>query len=77
MLIYSLYAILEGLIKAKLTAIGGIVGVGYYSWAIGYFFGKDKIINYVKAIFAYILGMITFIFTAILIEIIIDLIVKH
>jgi len=31
MLIYSLYAILEGLIKAKLTAIGGIVGVGYYS----------------------------------------------
>lgn len=58
-------------------AIGGMVGVGYYSWAIGHFFGKDKIFNYVKAFFAYILGMITFAFTAIFLGILIDFITKH
>ena len=77
MLIYSLFALVEGLTKAKLMAIGGMIGIGYCSWAIGHFFGKDKILNYVKAFFAYVLGMITFTFSAIFLGFIIDLIKGH
>lgn len=68
MLIYSLFALLQGLTKAKLMAIGGMVGIGYCSWAVGHFFGKDKILNFVKAFFAYILGMLTFVISAILFD---------
>jgi hypothetical protein len=44
---------------------------------VGQFFGKEKIINYAKAFFAYILGMITFIFAAMLLGALIDLLSKH
>ena len=77
MLIFSSFALLQGLIKVKITPIGGMIGIGYYAWAIGQFFGKDKILNYVKAFFAYVLGMVTFTFGAILIGILIDSIIKH
>lgn len=77
MLIFSLFALLQGLTKAKLMAIGGMVGVGYCSWAIGHFFGKDKILNFVKAFFAYMLGMLTFAVSAILLGFLIDLVIKH
>jgi Protein of unknown function (DUF3667) len=77
MLIFSIFAMLQGLTNLKISQIGGIVGVIYCSWAIGHFFDKDKIINYVKAIFAYILGMTTFTFVAIFLGILIDLVIKH
>ena len=77
MLIFSLFSLLQGLTKLNLMNVGGMVGVGYCSWAIGHFFGKDKIFNYVKALFAYILGMATFAFTAIFLGILIDYITKH
>lgn len=44
------------------------------SWAIGNFFGETQIINYVKAFFAYMLGMITFIFLATALGVLIDII---
>lgn len=77
MLIFSIFSLLQGLTKINLMNIGGIVGIGYCSWAIGHFFGKDKILNYFKAFFAYILGMATFAFTAIFLGILIDYITKH
>ena len=77
MLIFSLFALFQGLIKVKITPIGGMVGIGYYAWAIGQFFGKDEIFNYVKALFAYMLGMVTFVASAISIGLLIDFIVKH
>ena len=77
MLIYSIFALFEGVTNIKLMAIGGIIGIGYCTWAIGHFFGKDKILNYVKAFFAYILGMITFTFGAVFIGVLIDMIMKH
>ena len=77
MLIYSLFALLQGLTNAKLMVIGGMVGVGYCSWAIGNFFGQNKIFNYVKALFAYILGMLTFVLSAIILGFLIDLVIKH
>lgn len=77
MLIFSIFATLQGLTNLKISQMGGIVGVFYCSWAIGRFFGRDKLLNYVKALFAYILGMITFTFSAILLGILIDLLIKH
>jgi hypothetical protein len=77
MLIFSIFSLLQGLTKINLMNIGGIVGIAYCSWAIGHFFGKEKIINYVKAFFAYMLGMTTFAFAAILLGILIDKMIKH
>ncbi len=76
MLIFSVFSLIEGIFKVHLMNIGGIVGVLYCTWAIGHFFGKDRIINYVKAFSCYILGMITFSLIAILLGSLIDMI-KH
>ncbi len=76
MLIFSLFAVLQGLTNVNLMVIGGMAGAGYCSWAIGHFFGKHKPTNYLKAFFAYILGLLTFGFTALLLGIVIDLILK-
>ncbi len=77
MLIYSLFALLQGLIKIKLGAIGGIIGIGYCSWAIGQFFDKKKAASYIKALASYLLGMITFVFLAISGGTIIDYIIGN
>ena len=77
MLIYSVFAIIQGLTHFKVMQIAGIVGFVYTTWAIGQFYEKEKVINYVKAFFAYILGMITFALTAIIIGIIVDIVIKH
>ncbi len=77
MLIFSVFGFIQGLTNLNVMNIGGMVGVGYCSWAIGHFFGKTQIINYSKAFIAYILGMITFIFLATALGISIDIIIKH
>ena len=75
MLVYSVFGTVQSLINIDLMQIAGIVGFIYSSWAIGQFYGKGKFVNYVKAFLAYIVGMITFTLTAILIGTIIDLLV--
>lgn len=77
MLIYSVFTIIQGLTHFKLMQTAGIVGFVYTTWAIGEFYQKGKAINYVKAFFAYILGMLTFSLTAIIIGIVTDLIIKR
>lgn len=77
MLIYSLFALLQGLTKAKLMVVGGMAGTTYCAWAIGSFFGKGQIINYVKALFAYIFGILNFVFLALLVGFLIDFLTKH
>ncbi|TDE09034.1 DUF3667 domain-containing protein [Dyadobacter psychrotolerans] len=77
MLIFSFFSLLQGLTKMNLMNIGGLAGITYCSWAIGQFFGKDRIINYLKAFLAYILGMATFAFLAISLGIVIDFAMKH
>jgi hypothetical protein len=62
------------LTEYKLLNVAAIVGFIYLAWAIGDFFGKGKLINYVKALFAYISGMIAFSVTVFIIGSIIDLI---
>jgi hypothetical protein len=77
MLIYSITAILQGLLVIKIMPFGGIVGIVYSTWAIGHFFGKNKILNYIKAFFAYILGILTFTFGAIYLGVLIDFLAKY
>ena len=36
-----------------------IIFIVYQVWAIGQFFGEKKIVNYLKALFAFILGILT------------------
>lgn len=77
MLIFTFFALFQGLTKIELMQIGGIVGIAYCSWAIGQFFDKKKPINYLKAFSSYMLGMITLIFFAIAIGALIDPLIKH
>jgi hypothetical protein len=76
MLIFSVFAILEGLTKINLMKISGMIAVLYCVWAIGQFFDKNKASNYFKAMAAYLLGMITFSISAILIGVLIDFLIK-
>lgn len=77
MLIFAVFAVFQGIFHKDLMQIAGVVGVAYCTWAIAQFFDKKKKINYIKAFASYILGMLTFTLTAILIGTIIDLIIRH
>ncbi len=77
MLIFSVFAIIEGLTQIHLMQISGMIGVVYCSWAIGQFYDKKKVSNYLKALGAYVLGMITFCIAALLLGPLVDLIIKH
>ncbi|MCO4292612.1 DUF3667 domain-containing protein [Solitalea sp. MAHUQ-68] len=76
MLIYSVFGIVQSLIHINVMQISGVVGFVYMTWAIGQFYGKSTIINYVKAFFAYILGMLTFILAVVLVGSITDMFIR-
>lgn len=77
MLIFSVFVIIQGLTNLNLLTIAGVIGIAYCIWAIGQFYEKKKKINYLKALFAYLLGMISFWILPVLIGTIIDLLNKH
>lgn len=77
MLLFALLAFIEGLFHIKLFLIAGILGVVYAIWAIGTFFDKKKISNYLKAFIAYSLGTLSFYIIIFTIGIIIDKLTKH
>lgn len=74
MMIFAVFVMLQGLIHVSLMTMGGIVGIGYAVWAIGQFFDRTIKMSYVKALVAYMTGMITFWLTAFMIGTIIDMI---
>ena len=76
MLIYTLFGIVESATKIGVLHFGGIIGLGYASWAIGRFFDKNKKVNYLKGLLCYLLGMITFWIFAAILGVGIDLIQK-
>jgi hypothetical protein len=76
MLIYTTFGIIESIIKIRILQFGGIIGFIYSSWAIGQFFDKNKKLNYLKGIVAYILGMVSFYFLAVMLGLGIDVILK-
>lgn len=77
MLLFAFFAIIEGLFHFQLLTVAAIIVVAYSTWAIGNFFPKKKIGNYVKALIAYILGTITFFIIIFATGIIIDILIKH
>lgn len=76
MLIYTLFAIFQGVTGFRLMQIGGMISIVYSTWAIGQFFDKKKLGSYIKALASYILGMITFMLTGVLVGIAIDTLMK-
>ncbi|MBL4594821.1 MAG: DUF3667 domain-containing protein [Flavobacteriales bacterium] len=76
MLIYTTFGIIESITKLKILQIGGIITFIYTSWAIGQFFDRNKKLNYLKGLIAYLLGMITFYFLAVILGLGIDLMSK-
>ena len=77
MLLYAVFALFQGVTHIEVLQYGGMVGFGYSAWAIGQFFDKSKYLNYIKALFAFMLGFLTFSLTVVLIGTLIDLIFKH
>lgn len=73
MLFFSVFALAEGLTKYKLLAISGVIYFIYASWAIGQFFNSKNFSGYLKALAAYLLGMITFSSVILLLSFIADL----
>jgi hypothetical protein len=77
MMIFAIFAIIEGLIHYKLLNVAGLFGFIYVTWATGNFFEARKIGNYIKALISYLLGFLTFYILIIAIGITIDMITKH
>lgn len=77
MLVFSVFALFEGLTKLSVMEIAGVAGISYCTWAIGHFFDRKKVMSYLKALGAYVLGMITFLISVILSGLLIDLFIKH
>jgi hypothetical protein len=73
MLIISLFTLFQGLTGIQVMQGAGVLLILYCSWAIGQFFGQDKFGSYFKAFAAYILGMLTFTFAALLTGLLFDL----
>jgi hypothetical protein len=76
MLIYGVFGIAESLTKLKVLHIGGIIGIVYSIWAIGCFFDKQKVSNYIKGFFSYFLGLLSSTIMIVAIGLLIDLITK-
>ncbi len=76
-LIFSIFVIIHGITHFNIMKIAGIIGTAYCIWAIGQFYDHSKVLNYIKSLFAYILGLITFWIFVFLIGTVIDLIDKH
>jgi len=72
MLLISVIIIFQGLTKLPVLQAAGVVVLLYSSWAIGQFFDQRKIINYLKAFAAYILGMSTFVCVVVVTGLIFD-----
>jgi hypothetical protein len=72
MLIYTTFGIIESITKIRILHFAGVIGIIYTSWAIGQFFDKNKKMNYLKGLIAYLLGMVSFYFLAIILGLGID-----
>lgn len=73
MLIIAFFSLLQGITSIDLLQFGGVLFIVYILYAITDFYDRRKIINYIKALSAYLLGSIIFFSLAISIGLIIDL----
>jgi len=77
MLIFSVFAIFEGFTKYHLMQVAAVIVFAYFSWAVGQFFDKTKAAGYFKALVSYILGMITFGISIMILGTLMNLILHH
>lgn len=76
MLIYAVFGIAEGITHVSFLQVGMIIAIFYTTFAIGQFFAPRKPGSYLKAFFAYLLGMLTFSVAAMVIGTLLDLLLK-
>ena len=77
-LLLAIFTLFFGLMEAKVyQVILTIIGLSYSSWALGEFFGGNKIWRYIKALFVSYLGLTLFTIAVVLVGISLDLIMKH
>lgn len=77
MLIFAVFALIQGFTGLNLFSFGGIIAFIYAIWAIGNFYDKRKIGSYFKALWAYLIGFITFLISLGIIGYAVDLIFKN
>lgn len=74
MLIFALFALIQGITRVGLMTTAGIISMIYITLAIADFYGRKKPINYLKAVLAYVGGMVFFSISLLFSGILIDLI---
>jgi hypothetical protein len=57
-LFMSVVAIIQGLTGFKLVLSANYLGIIYFAWAIGQFFGRKKIGSYIKVLLSFLLGSV-------------------
>ena len=77
MLIFAVFALLEGVSHFKLLRFAGVLGVIYMTWAIGNFFEERKFVNYAKALIAFFLGTMALYIVIFAVGISIDILTEH
>lgn len=60
MLFYAVYGLVQGLTGLGLMTAAYLISILYFGWAIGQFYDKSRFLSYVKAMAAYLLGMVSF-----------------
>ncbi len=77
MLVFTVLGILACLIAFPFIQVASLVALIYLTWTIGQFYGRMKIINYIKAFTAYILGFLTFSATGYIIGVVVDFLTNN
>lgn len=72
MLSFALFGLFEAASGVPILQFGVYVTFLYSMWAIAQFFDGKKVWNYFKALFSYLLGMISFIMVALVLGLMID-----
>ncbi|MFV0605500.1 MAG: DUF3667 domain-containing protein [Niabella sp.] len=68
LLIFGSFIFIANIFKSEpIATIGVIIYFLYIVWAIGQFFGEKELINYIKSIFVYLLGNISYLAVLVLI----------
>ena len=61
MLLFALFGSIGSVSNIDILDNGGVIATFIYlCWAIGQFFDGNKLLNYLKALACYLLGIITF-----------------
>ena len=76
MLMFTVLGIAGSISGLSVLDTGSGIGIIYVCWAIARFFDGRKMINYLKGLLSYMLGMISFVFIAMVCGLLIDLITK-